>query len=223
MQAMMQGTMHLNRLTQPATELLSLATAKQHLRIDTGFTDEDGYISTLITVAREWAEDFTKRSIGSCNWELVIDQFPANRNYIELPMAPLTAVTSIVYYNAGGVQATFDPTGYLVDVDRSPGAVYLPYYGIWPVLVPQPGAAVRIAFTAGHTSANIPARILQAMLLLVGHWYMYREEVTDARKIEQIPVGVESLLWPLRIHTNGDFNGNMPLDSYVGGSYYGAR
>jgi len=200
-----------------------LAVAKQHLRIDTGFTDDDDYISTLIMVAREWVEDFTNRSIGSCNWELVLDQFPANRNYIELSRAPLTAVSYIKYTNAAGTQVTMDPASYLVDLDRNPGALFLPYYGIWPVLVPQPGAAVRIGFTAGHTSADVPARILQAMLLLVGHWYIYREEVTDARKIEQIPLGVESLLWPLRVFTNGDFNGNMPLDSYIGGAYYGAR
>jgi len=175
-------------------------------------------------VAREWVEDFTNRSIGVCDWELVLDSFPTNRNYIELPRAPLKSVAYVEYFNSAGVMSTMDPATYIVNVDRHLGAVFLPYFNIWPVLIPQPGSAVRIKFSAGHDSTNVPARILQAMLLLVGHWFEHREEVATDKKIEQIPIGVESLLWPLRIFTNGDFNGTAPLDSYIGGAYnFGIR
>ena len=87
-------------------ELLTVAQAKLHLRIDTGFTDDDTYIATLITVAREWIEDFTHRAIGVSDFELVLDAFPQNRNYIELPMAPLKSVTYVQYTNAGAVTNT---------------------------------------------------------------------------------------------------------------------
>jgi uncharacterized phiE125 gp8 family phage protein len=202
---------------------LTLAQAKNHLRIDAGFVDDDSYINILITVAREYCEDFTHRSIGVSTFELVLDMFPQNRNYIEMIMSPLISVESVSYTNAGAIGNTMDPVNYIVDKDRLPGAIFLPYYGIWPVLVPYPGAAVRIAFTAGHTLANLPARFLQAMLLLIGHWYDHREEVSTERNIESLPVGVDSLLWPLRVFSNGDFNGHAPLDSYIGGAYYGVR
>jgi hypothetical protein len=92
-----------------------------------------------------------------------------------------------------------DQTEYVADIDRLPGALFLPYFGIWPVIVPLPGAAVRIGFTAGYTATNVPQRFIAAMLLLIGTFYLYREQVSTARKIENLPTGIDDLLWPCRI------------------------
>ena len=43
----------LTRQTPPAVEPVTLSEAKAHLRVDS--TDDDAYIATLITAAREWS------------------------------------------------------------------------------------------------------------------------------------------------------------------------
>lgn len=176
-----------------------MSRAKRHIRVDDDFADDDEYISILITVAREYCEDYTRRYIGPCQFEYVLDGFPPDKNYISLPAFPLLSVESVKATDAGYNTFTMEQSQYIVDKDRQPGAIYLPYFGIWPVIVPKPGDAVRIAFTAGYAPANVPKRFFQAMLLLIGHWYNNREEVTDARKIGRIPVGVDSLLAPLKV------------------------
>jgi uncharacterized phiE125 gp8 family phage protein len=62
----------------------------------------------------------------------------------------------------------------------------------------MPGAAVRIAFSAGHTDTTIPKRMRQAIKLLVGHWYAHREENTET-KLYELPMGVKALLNPLKV------------------------
>jgi hypothetical protein len=45
---------------------------------------------------------------------------------------------------------------------------------------------------------EIPAAFNQAMLLMIGHWYNHREEVSDFQLFE-VPKAVDSLLAPLRV------------------------
>lgn len=45
---------------------------------------------------------------------------------------------------------------------------------------------------------EIPSEFTQAMLLMIGHWYNHREEVSDFQLFE-VPKAVESLLLPLRV------------------------
>lgn len=176
---------------------MTLTQAKSHLRVDG--TYDDDYISTLITVAREYCEDYTHTSLGSCNYELVLDGFPPRDNKIVMPVSPATVINYVKFKDAGGNESTMDPSEYIGDIDRLPAAVFLPYFGIWPVIIPYPGAAVRVGFTAGYTIDNVPKRFFAAMNLLIGHWYNIREDVSIERKIEKIPDGVDSLLWPLRV------------------------
>ena len=50
----------LTRQTPPAVEPVTVAEAKAHLRVD--ISDDDTYIGTLITAAREWCEEYLDRS-----------------------------------------------------------------------------------------------------------------------------------------------------------------
>lgn len=63
-----------------------------------------------------------------------------------------------------------------------------------------------LADWAAAEAADLPLRyprvaspaFLQAVLLLVGHYYLHREAVAD-NKLAELPMGVYRLLWPQRM------------------------
>lgn len=60
----------------PALEPISLAEAKNHLRVDTDLTEDDLLIGMMISAARGIAERFTKRAIITQQWKVFLDIFP---------------------------------------------------------------------------------------------------------------------------------------------------
>lgn len=66
--------MPLQLVTPPAGEPVSLAEAKQHLRVDGD--DDDLLIGSLIAAARQAAETQTGRQLITARWKLVLDAFP---------------------------------------------------------------------------------------------------------------------------------------------------
>lgn len=179
--------MHLNIITDVTTEPVSLAEANAHLRVDDAL--DDTYISSLITVAREYCETATRRALATQTLELILDDFPCN--YIELPKSPVQSITSIKYKNSMGTETEW--TNYVSDLDKVPALLMPNFSDVFPQFTPYPSGAVRIRYVAGHTSVNIPKSIKHAMLLLIGHLYENRED-TIAKKLENIPIGINSLL-----------------------------
>lgn len=84
-----------------------MADAKTHLRVDTN--DEDEYISTLITAAREQVEDTTRRAIMTQTWDYFLDEWP-DEDFITLPLGKLASVTSVKYKDSDGVETNLTKT-----------------------------------------------------------------------------------------------------------------
>ena len=181
-------------VTAPIAELISLEAAKQHLRIDG--IEEDIVIQSLITTAREFAENFTSRSLANKTYEYMLTRFP-NENIIKIPNPPVVNVDSITYKDSEGYTATMDPSNYIVDSDSEPGQIVLAYGQSWPIFTPYPVHPIRIRYSAGYQS--LPKPIEQAMLLLIGHWYEHREAVVFGSITKEVEFAVTSLLWPYRM------------------------
>jgi uncharacterized phiE125 gp8 family phage protein len=64
--------------TPPASEPVTLIEMKTHLRVESFMTDDDDYITALITAAREYAEIFCRRAFVSQQVALVLDRFPGS-------------------------------------------------------------------------------------------------------------------------------------------------
>lgn len=164
-------------------EPLSLEEAKSHLRVD--FPEDDAYITSLITVARDYAEGFQKRSIVQTTLELVQDMWT---NPIILERGPVKSVTSLKYIKSDGTEVIVPATDYIVTVD---GKIVPKSY--WPIENLQIVDGIRVIYEA--VSDPVPESTKQAMLLLIGNWYEHREPVVIGRSVEDVPFTVKSLLW----------------------------
>lgn len=182
-------------ITEPAAEPVSLTEVKSHLRIDSD--TEDTYLGTLIQTAREFCENFQNRAYITQTWELTTDSwgcFP-----LDIPLPPLVSVESIKYFDTENVEATWDAANYFVDTDSEPGRIALGYLKSLPQTVLRPTNGVKIQFIAGYGAAlDVPLRIKQAILMLVGHYYENRETVSPV-DLKEVPLAVKSLLWLDRI------------------------
>ena len=120
---------------------------------------------------------------------------------IDLPYAPLQSVTSVKYIDTGGVEQTFSDGSYTVYTYSShPGEVGLNYDEEWPQ-TRRIEDAVIVQFKAGYGDAgsDVPKPILQAMLMLISHWYENRESTVVGTIATQVPQAADMLLMPYRI------------------------
>jgi uncharacterized phiE125 gp8 family phage protein len=182
----------------PGAEPLTTAEAKTHLRVDTA--DDDTYIGALILAARQQAESITRRALITQTWKYYLAQFPINTpgqfpNAIELPLAPLQTVTSIKYTDNDGAEQTVDSGDYDVDINIEPGRIIPSFGNVWPSTRYQANSVVVEYKTGyGNASTDIPAQLIHAIKLLIGHWYENRESVVTGTQVNEVPDTVQYLL-----------------------------
>jgi uncharacterized phiE125 gp8 family phage protein len=183
------------RLVTAADPVLSLAEAKAHLRVE--HDDEDDYIEALVAAATGYLDGPTGilgRAIGSQQWDFVFDAFPVSE--IRMPLRPLVTVDRIRHLDGAGAWQTLALTDYQVDPDTGGGWI-APAAAGWPTAMDTINA-VEVRFTAGY--AAVPPPILHAIRILVGHWYEHREPVVTGTIVAQLPLSVEALIAPYRVH-----------------------
>jgi len=181
--------------TEPEAEPITVDVMQDHLRVDSD--DEETLIESLITTARITVEHWTARQLITATWNLYLDAFKAE---IRVPYPPLQSVSSIKYYDTGGTQQTLDSSVYTVDTYAKPGRVVEAYSQTWPSTRSIINA-VDVEFVAGYGAAgsDVPEPLLQAMKLLVGHWFENREGVLIGVTARELPLAVQSLIFPYRI------------------------
>lgn len=183
--------------TAPTLTPVSLAEAKTHLRIDSSFTADDDYITTLINVATSAAENYTNLAIMEQSWYLDIDAFPDYFNLLKGTLRVLT-INSITYSDENNASQTLASSNYFADGSIKPARIYFAPDATIPSTYDKPNA-VSVDFTLGFTAASqVPAPIKQAVLLMVGTYYETRQTVSD-RTYKEIPQSAEFLLMPYRV------------------------
>jgi len=190
--------MALKLKTAPAVEPLSATEVKAHLRVDS--SDEDTLIGTLITAARQYCETFQSRAYITQTWELWLDAFPS-QDYIKVPLPPLQAA-SIKYYDIDDTEAIFSADDYFVDTKSEPGWLVLNAGCVWPSTILRPANGVYVQFIVGYGDAgsDVPEKVKQAMLLLIGAWYEQREAITTTGlNVKEVPFAVNAILWQDRV------------------------
>jgi len=178
--------------TAPAAEPILVAEAKNQLRIDT--SDEDTILGDYITAARQTLEVLMRRAFITQTITLKYDSFPSESDGIVLPRPPAIAITSIQYVDSDGDDQTWSSDDYSLDSNSQPARI-VPVYNVdFPTTRTQANA-VTVVYTAGYGSArtDVPESIRLAIRLLVGTYYENRE-ATAARKVSELPLGIQVLV-----------------------------
>ncbi len=166
----------LKRTVEPASEPITPADLKDHLRISVD--DQDRWALRAITAARQFVETVQWRTLMTSTWRLSTDRFPSWE--LKIPMPPLQSISSITYLDVTGATQTLSSSLYIVSSDSEPGRVTPAYSQIWPVTRPQL-EAVKVTYVAGYSSAAaIPQTTLLPLMAIAADCYETREFSTEA-------------------------------------------
>lgn len=197
----------LERLTPPALEPVTVSEARNHLRIDNTNTQDDALIASLITTARQCAEQWLSRSLITQTWRLFLDHVPTE-NIIELPRPPLISIEHIKSHNDADEETIFPAEAYLVDTARQPGRIILRSGASWPDPT-RSANALEIQFSAGYgtTAEDVPAAIRQGILIHVASLFSDRgdglaadgQPNRSANKLNTPPANAYALYAPYRL------------------------
>lgn len=196
-------------IAEPTAEPITLAVAREHLRVVPYLNNntehpDDALILALLSAAREHCENFTGLSLVRKTYEGAADEFPEDGEPLELPHPPFLSLDFITYGDdSGDVLAASD-----VEIDSwsNPQRIYVA--GDWPS-IEKSTARVRVRYEAGFrasdagsddTAPALPFAARAAILLVLGHLYENREASVE-RALQELPMGVEALLRPLRVRT----------------------
>jgi uncharacterized phiE125 gp8 family phage protein len=182
------------KASQTLTEPVTVA----EFKIFNGYagTDQDTFIGTLITAARELLESETGLScvskIYECEfsrWDMVSDDLSRvgysgyDDGWFRLPFSPVTAITTVTI---GGVATTYDERGLKVK-DIHPDTV---------IQTGTSGNTLAVTFTAGEASAGIK----QALYRMVNNLFNHREDYSSA-SLSALSFDTQRLIANLSINT----------------------
>jgi uncharacterized phiE125 gp8 family phage protein len=159
-------------------EPITLEEAKGFLKVD--ISDDDTLINSIISSARERAENKTRRQLITATWSLSLDHFPRTNGVIELPKAPIQSVASVKYFDMTDTEQTLATSKYQVDKVQEPGRI-IPVDGeTWPDTFNRL-SAVTVLFTSGYgdDGSFVPEGIKGWMKVMIANLYENRTSVIE--------------------------------------------
>ncbi|MCB1332319.1 MAG: head-tail connector protein [Roseivivax sp.] len=172
---------------------LPVAELRRHLRLGTGFGEDDvqdAVLTSFLRAALAAVEARTGKVLMQRDFVMVLEAWRDDAGEA-LPVSPVSALTGLRLVMRDGGSVDADPAVYrLVRDDTVPRIAPM---GFALPTVP-PGGTVEVRFTAGYGPgfADLPADLAQAVLLLAAHYYEYRDETALAEGC--MPFGVTSLI-----------------------------
>lgn len=180
---------------------LPVAALRRHLRLGTGFAEDDlqdAVLGSFLRAALAAIEARTGKALMARGFVWTLHGW-RDAQAERFPIAPVRAVTGVAVIDRFGAAETVPASAYRLEQDDQ--VPRLCAQGAALPTLPEGGAA-EIRFSAGYGAAfdDLPADLAQAVLMLAAHYYAYRE----ATELGQgcMPFGVTSLIAryrPLRV------------------------
>lgn len=194
-------------ITGVATEPVTLAEAKLHLKLDdiAGSHPDDTLVTALITASREACEHYAGLALAGRTLEVSLDEFPeCEEDVITLPMGPVASITSVKYTDDAGDEQTVSSSAYALSPYGGSRRLAPTFGNYWPDAQDIPDA-VRIRYVTGYAATGAaagyttaPKAAVQAILVLIGHLYENRNaDVKTA--VEDLPPAVRALLNTIKV------------------------
>lgn len=160
----------------PLSGLLTLAEVKTQCRVT--HTMEDAFLTSLITVAAELAQSYTKRLLTPGS--VTISAKPQYSDIL-LPFGDVTAITSLTLDGTASTDYTFNPVSEILTVTST-----------------TPYIEVDITYNCGYTAA--PSAVKQAMLMMISTLYNNRQDNVTGMTVAEIPLTSKMLLDTVKHH-----------------------
>lgn len=189
---MLSPQFSLVRVTAPAASPISLAEAKEQMRVEG--TDEDVIIQRLIDAAIAFVDvqGVLGRAMITQTWGQWL--LPNPPMTVSLMLGPVQSVSAIRYYDVDGVLQTATLADF--NVFGTPNKITVsPKTGkAWPTTQTRDDA-IQIQYVIGYgaTSAEVPQTVRHALMMLVAHWYENRE-ATQEKQMQDLPYGFMEML-----------------------------
>jgi len=178
--------------------LIPLSDARDQLNLP---AQDDDLVGRLIAAAERHIENATGKVFATETREFRFDGF-ADR--LELPVSPVTSIASITYIERNGAEQTLDPAAYVarpLGTDMAATMIYRAPGATWPCTDRCRGASVTVEAVVGYGDYDdVPAPLVQAALMLIGHLYENREAtfIANSAQAAIVPLGVVDLIEPYR-------------------------
>lgn len=188
----------LTRIVDAEDPVLTQADVLTREQIREDVTDEeDDLWDAYLAAAREKVELDSRRVLLPQTWRLSLDEYPCD-GIITVERCPLIEVESFEVKNSEGEWETVDPENYEVDAESEPARIVKSKGGAWPCPATKING-IRITLRIGYANADlIPHRAMQAMRLLVGHWYRNRTPVALGTIATELELTFKNLMLGLK-------------------------
>lgn len=187
----------LRKLTDTPSEHFLLETALSHLRVTNG--EEVPLVLQYLSAAREVVERLTGRALLTQTYELAVPDW-GDSEIISLDRNPVSAITSVKYYDANDADQTLVSTNYLLHTAEDAAAVLTFRSTFSPPTLAERHDAVRVSFTAGNANWSlVPYSQRQAILFLATHLYELRTPINVGNIVNDIPMTLSNLITLNRI------------------------
>jgi len=167
-------------ITPPATEPVSVADLKAHLRLNDD--SEDALLSGFVTTARILFEEATGRAVVSTQFRQHVPTLAAP---VYLMKYPVLTVDAVKYHDGDDNLQT--ASTHRTDTISVPAQVWFDDY---PTTSATKKPVAYVEFTAGWATVPEPVKI--AIKLLAGHYYQNREAFIEA-SLDELPHGFRAV------------------------------
>ena len=150
------------------SEIVTTQNAKDFIRVDS--SDDDTIIGQMITEARIYIENYLTKDIVAKTRSYYL---PFANERFNLPFAPIASITSVT---VDGSSATYEVKGLDNEIIE---------------LNEFPAQEIKVNYT---TSGVDDSLLKQAILRMVATFYDNRAEFVSGQTVNEIPIGVKSIL-----------------------------
>lgn len=156
-----------------------LALVKEHLRYSATDDDEDDYLTLLIEVAYNFAENYTKRTLLTTEYKTYRDTFDVCGYVVR--RSPMQAISSIKYFK-DNILETVPTTDYYVTVEEFFARILKVQNKRWDFKKDCRQQSIEIIFTAGYGDdyTTLPSDLLMALLQHIAKLFESRGDCDDS-------------------------------------------
>lgn len=188
--------MHLELITAPVVDPVTLAQVRKQCVLEDDFTDDDALLSLYIKAATARGEHLTRRQFVAATYDLTVNSW-ASTERINLPRPPAQSIVSITAIAVDGGEKTIDADefnliqtsliSHVEPVEKWPEAarIVIRFVTGWPITGDS---------EEGYT-ATTPADVQSWILIRVAGLYENREPVIIGQTVNELPADfVDGLL-----------------------------